>query len=315
MSKPIAWIKAMRLRTLPLSFSVILVGNGLAYSYLYSWDCQDPIPKNDFRWDILTLTLVTTLLLQILSNFANDFGDSKKGADNADRIGPERAVQSGIISSKEMLIGIIITSILAFLAGIILLYTAFGSINKYFIQFIVLGIFAILGAIGYTVGKKAYGYRGLGDFFVFIFFGLMGVIGSFYLHFQELYIPTLIFGVMMGALATAVLNLNNMRDRVNDAKVGKKTLAVRLGFKGSKVYHYVLFLIFWGPLFLMILPDINQNWEVSLLFVPVLLIHTIHIIKVVKTSEPQKFDPELKKIALSAFLFSLLFFITIYYGL
>jgi 1,4-dihydroxy-2-naphthoate octaprenyltransferase len=314
MSKTKAWISAMRLRTLPLSFSVIITGNALAFGYLQNWQYTDPVPEK-FRWDILGLTLMTTLLLQILSNFANDFGDSKKGADNEGRIGPQRAVQSGVISSGDMFKGVIVTALLSLISGIILLYVAFESFDKAFIQFLLLGVFAILGAIGYTVGKKAYGYKGLGDFFVFVFFGLLGVIGSFYLHYQEIYMPSIIFGIMMGALSSAVLNLNNMRDRENDEKVGKRTLAVRLGFKNSKLYHYILFIIFWGPLIFMLLPNIGQNWKAFLLFAPVLIIHMLHILKVVSIEEPKDYDPELKKVALSAFLFSILLFVSIYFGL
>jgi 1,4-dihydroxy-2-naphthoate octaprenyltransferase len=313
MTKTSAWIKAMRLRTLPLSFSVIIVGNALAYASYFQSDRLEPIIA--FRWDILSLTLVTTLLLHILSNFANEYGDANKGSDNENRIGPERAVQIGVITAAEMLRGIIITALLSLVSGIILLIISFGSFNDVFIQFLILGILAILGAIGYTVGKKAYGYRGLGDFFVFIFFGLLGVFGSYYLHFQEVHPPVIIFGVMMGALSTAVLNLNNMRDRVNDESVGKRTLAVRFGFKGSKRYHYVLFILFWLPLLSMIGPVIKEEWLTALIFSPILFIHILHLKQVIKTDSPKDFDPELKKIALSAFLFSILFFITIYLSL
>ncbi|UKN02157.1 1,4-dihydroxy-2-naphthoate octaprenyltransferase [Paracrocinitomix mangrovi] len=316
MSKTKAWISAMRLRTLPLSFSVIIVGNGLAYSlYGKMLSSMFGTKSGSFRWDIFGLTLLTTLLLQILSNFANDYGDSKKGADNEGRIGPERAVQSGIISSSQMLKAVIITALLSLISGIALLYVAFGSFEQIFIEFLILGVLAILGAIGYTVGKKAYGYLGLGDFFVFLFFGLLGVFGSFYLHHQILYYPAILFGVMMGAISTAVLNLNNMRDRENDSLVGKKTLAVRLGFGVSKVYHYILFGIFWVPIVIMLSDDLKGNWLVLLMFTPVLAIHVLHLRKVAKIQLPAEFDPELKKVALSAFLFSLIFFMTVYFGL
>jgi len=310
MSKTKAWISAMRLRTLPLSFSVIIVGNALAYTHSVYPECSGLYWE--FNWKLFGLTLLTTLLLQILSNFANDYGDSKKGADNADRIGPERAVQSGVLSSKDMLKGMIITSLLSLISGLYLIYFAFGGFNKFFFSFLLLGVFSIIGAIMYTVGKKAYGYLGLGDVFVFIFFGLLGVHGSYFLHYQEIYIPAIIFSVIMGCFCTAVLNLNNMRDQVNDKKVGKMTLAVRLGFKGAKIYHYILFLIAWFPILLMLLPSIERNWLTALLFLPVLVIHALHIRKVIKVSDPKDFDPELKKIALSSFLFSILFFLSIY---
>ena len=300
----------MRLRTLPLSFSVIIVGNGVAFTHSIFQGCDgDTIP---FNWTLFGLTLLTTLLLQILSNFANDYGDSKKGADNDARVGPSRAVQSGALSSKEMFKGIILTSVFSLVSGIYLIYYAFGGFNKYFFGFLGLGVLSILGAIMYTVGKKAYGYLGLGDVFVFIFFGILGVHGSYFLHFQEIYIPAVVFSVIMGCWCTAVLNLNNMRDRVNDKAVGKITLAVRLGFKGSKIYHYLLFIIAWSPILLMFMSSFSQDWIIALLFSPVLLIHILHLIKVYKIQEPKNFDPELKKVALSTFLFSLLFFLSIY---
>jgi len=310
MSKTKAWIQAMRLRTLPLSFSVIIVGNAIAYSHSLFDDCSGT--NTPFNWKLFGLTLLTTLLLQILSNFANDYGDSIKGADNDNRIGPTRAVQSGVLSSKEMLIGVLATSVLSFFAGIFLIYYAFGGFNMYFFSFLGLGVLSILGAIMYTVGKKAYGYLGLGDFFVFVFFGILGVHGSYYLHYQEIYIPAILFSVVIGCWCVAVLNLNNMRDRVNDEEVGKITLAVRLGFKRSKVYHYALFAISWTPLLLLLLSSITANWITALLFLPVLLMHITHIMKVYKAEEPKEYDPELKKVAISSFLFSLLFFLSIY---
>lgn len=310
MNKSKAWLGAMRLRTLPLSFSVIIVGNAVAYTHSVFQDCDGSTP--DFNWKLFGLTLITTLILQILSNFANDYGDSKKGADNDDRIGPERAVQSGVLTSADMLKGIILTSVLSLISGLYLIYYAFGGFDKYFFSFLLLGLIAILGAIMYTVGKKAYGYLGLGDVFVFIFFGILGVHGSYFLHYQEVYLPAIIFSVIMGCFCTAVLNLNNMRDQVNDKKVGKITLAVRLGFKGSKIYHYLLFVVAWTPILIMLLPQVINEWLTAILFLPVLLIHVVHIRKVHKVTNPKDFDPELKKVALSSFLFSLLFFLSIY---
>jgi 1,4-dihydroxy-2-naphthoate octaprenyltransferase len=302
-SKIGAWIGAMRLRTLPLSFSVIIVGNALVYNY---WEiccmfCDDFI----FNWSIFGLTLLTTLLLQILSNLANDYGDAKKGADNDDRIGPERAIQSGLISASEMLKAIILFSILSLVAGIGLLFIAFkDNLNITFLIFLILGILSIAAAIKYTVGKSAYGYKAMGDLFVFIFFGLVGVIGSGYLQTQNVNSHLIYAGIAMGALCVAVLNLNNMRDRISDQKVNKNTLAVRLGFKKSKYYHYFLFILAYSCLFPVLF---YWHWS-SFIYLPVIFIHALHIIKVYKITEPSKFDPELKKIALSTFLLSLIIF-------
>lgn len=310
MTKTKAWISAMRLRTLPLSFSVILMGSALGVlgqdSSLLGGLFQNR------NWKIIVLTLVTTLFLQILSNFANDYGDSKKGADNAQRIGPERAVQSGILSSKEMLMGIIVTSALSLISGVLLLLVSFGNeLDFNFLAFLILGILAIAAAIKYTVGKGAYGYSGLGDVFVFLFFGILGVSGSFYLHAHHFDWIILLPSTTMGCFSVAVLNLNNMRDQVNDAAVGKNTLAVKLGFYKSKLYHVMLFVVayFIFPIPLMI-STISEPVVYFFIF-PTLIIHFLHIKKVLQIKEPKEFDPELKKVALSTFLFALLFFVTV----
>lgn len=295
MSKTQAWIKAFRLRTLPLSFSNIILGTALA-----SIDF-------DINHLVFGLILSTTLLLQIVSNLANDFGDAKKGTDNNNRVGPERAVQSGLISLQQMKTGIIISSILAFVSGIGLLYVAFdGQFNYYFVLFLTLGLGAIAAAIKYTVGKKAYGYSGMGDVFVFIFFGLVGVLGTYYLLTQSFQLIMILPAITMGAFSTAVLNLNNMRDIDNDKEMEKNTLVVNMGSENAKKYHYSLF--FWAyaayVAFCVLKFDLIKEY---LVFVPIVLVgilHTIHLLKVSKTKTPKDFDPELKKVALSALLFA-----------
>lgn len=310
MTKTKAWISAMRLRTLPLSFSNVLLGTALALMAKDSSDISGSFTQKN--WIIFGLTLLTTLFLQVLSNFANDYGDTKKGADNENRIGPERAVQSGLITTAAMLKGIIITSVLSFVSGIILLYFAFGDkLSPIFFTFLVLGILAIAAAIKYTVGKGAYGYSGLGDLFVFIFFGLVGVLGTFYLQVQSFHFVLILPAITMGCFSVAVLNLNNMRDQINDKAVGKNTLVVKLGFYKSKTYHVLLFTIAY---LVFPIPFIISGIYYPALYVfiiPILIIHLIHVRKVLKIENPKDFDPELKKIALSAFLFSLLFFITV----
>lgn len=296
------WIKAFRLRTLPLSFSNILLGTALAFAF-YEGECM----PNGINVPVFVLTLLTTLFLQILSNLANDYGDSKKGADNENRIGPERAVQSGAISLGAMKNAILIFSLLALISGLALLYFSFdGQLNWLFVGFLLLGIGAIAAAIKYTVGKGAYGYSGLGDLFVFIFFGIVGVVGSFYLQTKTISWAIFLPAVTMGCFSVAVLNLNNMRDQVNDKAVGKNTLVVKLGFRNAKLYHGFLFMIAYAafPIPYLILDFSLLN---LLLLLPVALIHALHLWKVYKVCKPVEFDPELKKIALSAFLFSLLF--------
>lgn len=298
----------MRLRTLPLSFSVIIMGSAFAWELL-NFLSKILDPTKYFNWSIFTFLLLTTLFLQILSNLANDYGDAVKGTDNDNRVGPERAIQSGIITAKEMKNGIIITSILSLVSGLYLLYLTFGDIlNLKFILFLVLGLLAIAAAIKYTVGKGAYGYRALGDFFVFIFFGLVGVGGSFYLLVKEsFHFGILWSAISMGAFCVMVLNLNNMRDRINDAASGKRTMAVILGFKGAKIYHYVLMIIGLSWPIIVMLSVLKSPYVLILL--PILIIHLVHLRTVIRIKEPADFDPELKKIALTTFLFSILFWI------
>ena len=225
------WISAARLRTLPLSVSGIIVGSALAYH------------AGVFRWDICILALLATLGFQVLSNFANDYGDGVKGTDNHERIGPARAMQSGLLTAKQLKNGMIFTATLTLLISIALIYTAFGW--ERFLEstlFFVLGVLAILAAIKYTVGKGAYGYRGLGDLFVFIFFGLVAVVGSYYLYALHLDWTVFLPALTIGFLSIAVLNLNNMRDRLSDTRANKNTLAVFLGATKVKYYHYSLIL-------------------------------------------------------------------------
>jgi len=305
-----AWIKAMRLRTLPLSFSVIIMGN--AFAYIPGVQSTEPwVVSHEFKWSIFVITLLTTLFLQILSNLANDYGDAVKGTDNENRIGPERAIQSGIITATEMKTGIIISAVLSFISGLFLLYLAFEDLfTLQFTLFLALGLLSIAAAIKYTVGRSAYGYKALGDVFVFIFFGLVGVIGSYYLQVGASMNWIILYpAIVMGCFCVMVLNLNNMRDRISDAQSNKRTLAVLFGFKGAKYYHYALMFIAWGITgVLFALPHLFP-W--TLMFLPILAIHIAHLIKVVRVKEPKDFDPELKKIALSTFLFSIVTWIFI----
>ena len=306
-----AWISAMRLRTLPLSFSVILMGSALAFeTNRYSSSIE-------FSWWIFGLTLLTTLLLQVLSNLANDYGDALKGADNEGRIGPERAIQSGAISHKTMFKAIVLNAILALISGIALLLVAFeGELNWLFITFVLIGIASIGAAIKYTVGKGAYGYSGLGDLFVFIFFGLLGVLGTLFLQTHEFRWEYVLVAATMGLFSVAVLNLNNMRDRENDKAVGKNTLAVKLGFRFSKIYHYTIFVLAYlcGPMYMIYRSIAHQFYGLLIVVSIPLLIHIIHLRKVKLIKDPKDFDPELKKVALSAFLFGLLFFIFVLFN-
>ncbi|MEX1383066.1 1,4-dihydroxy-2-naphthoate polyprenyltransferase [Lutibacter sp.] len=289
-----SYVQAARLRTLPLSVSGIIIGSFIAAS------------KGLFNWKICLLALLTTVGFQIISNFANDYGDGVKGTDNKDRIGPERTVQSGAISPKQMRTAIIASSIITFLIAILLIFVAFGKDDFLnLIIFFCLGIASIAAAIKYTVGKKAYGYSGFGDLFVFLFFGLVSVIGSYYLYSKQLNITLILPAFSVGFLSIGVLNLNNMRDRASDIKSGKKTLVVKMGNESAKYYHY--YLLFTAFLFAILYTIVHYNSPYQFLFLVTLLPILKHFNVVAKNKKPKLLDPELKKLALTTFLFSILF--------
>ena len=199
MQKTKSFVGAMRLRTLPLSLSGIIAGSGVAYHNGF-WDAT-----------IFSLALSTTILFQILSNFANDLGDSIKGTDNANRIGPTRSVQSGIITKTEMKFAVIITAILSLVSAGALIYIGAQGMPMEIIWFyICLAILCIIAAITYTVGKKAYGYHGMGDIMVFIFFGLVSVLGVYSLFAKSFLIENVSLAIFVGLMSAAVLNLNNI---------------------------------------------------------------------------------------------------------
>ncbi|HLV41371.1 MAG TPA: 1,4-dihydroxy-2-naphthoate octaprenyltransferase [Brumimicrobium sp.] len=291
-----SWIHAARLRTLPLSLSGIIVGSFVAYKQGF-WDVY-----------IFTLAILTTLFLQILSNFANDLGDSFKGADNESRVGPVRAVQSGKITQKGMAIGTVIMSLLSLTTAIpLIIIGTDGMPPSVLWVYIILAVLSVLAAVTYTIGKKAYGYNGMGDVMVFIFFGLVSVLGVYSLYSKQFdwSLMGLAFGI--GMLSIAVLNLNNMRDHENDRLVNKRTIVVSMGFERAKLYHtFLIIASFIGILFFII---VNEWWWGLISLLPYFILIK-HLIKVWKTVVPQTLDPELKKVALSTFAISILFLIS-----
>ena len=295
MSKIKAWVRAARLRTLPLSVSGILVGTAMA--------------RDEGAWNlaIFLLALVTTLAFQITSNYANDYGDGLKGTDNEDRIGPLRSLQSGALSAAALKRGIAVSAVLSFLLTLWLLFTAFGDSNVYYlVLFVFLGVFCIWAAIRYTVGKSAYGYRGLGDVFVFLFFGWVSVVGSYFLYTNSLNWEVFLPASSIGALSTAVLNLNNMRDFESDKEAGKKTLVVQRGLDWARNYHQ--FLLGFSFLALLAYTLLKmKGWE-SYLWVLAFIPIAVHLWNFRKIVHPKFFDPELKKLAISTFLLSFLFY-------
>src|SRR5882762_6367946 len=222
------WLEAFRLRTLPLSLSCIGMGGFLAAA------------QNKFNGLIFFLCCTTTICLQVLSNLANDYGDTVNGADHSERKGPKRAVQSGAISAVQMKNAIIIFVALSLVSGIELLYSAFGFELKSFLFFLTLGLLSIVAAIAYTVGRKPYGYLGLGDLSVLIFFGLVGVMGSLYLFTKEFYPLQILPALSCGFFSIAVLNINNIRDIESDRLAGKFSIPVRIGKERATTYNWLL---------------------------------------------------------------------------
>jgi 1,4-dihydroxy-2-naphthoate octaprenyltransferase len=288
-----AWISACRLRTLPLSISGAIVGSGIAYS------------RGFFDSSVFALTIATTLSLQILSNLANDYGDGIKGTDNENRIGPERALQSGKISPKQMQNAIIFNVISCLILVVSLIYTAFGA--KQFLTslvFICLGVLAIVAAIKYTVGASAYGYKALGDVMVFLFFGWLSVLGTYFLYSKQIDFLMLLPASTIGLLSTGVLNLNNMRDIESDRLSNKQTLAGYLGSKQSKIYHQLL-VVFSMVLigFYSFLTMNSSMYFLIIAFIPFL----VHLNIIRNTINPKDYDPQLKVLALSTFLLAIIF--------
>lgn len=287
------WISAARLRTLPLALSSIFMGTFLA------------IRANKFGFWIFLFACLTTILLQVLSNFANDYGDFKNGADLKERIGPKRAVQSGEISSKQMMKGILIVAFLSFFSGLILLYISFdGFFSLIFWKFVGIGILCIVAAFTYTAGKRPYGYIGLGDVSVFIFFGIVGVMGSYFLFTKNIDLEIILPAVFCGLLATGVLNLNNIRDIVSDKAAGKITIPVRLGRKKAIIYHFFLLTFALLSLFAYVYFHRVDKYY-YLISLPLILLNAFQLLKI------ENPDPLLKSLALTTLVSVILFGISI----
>ncbi len=286
------WIKAARLRTLPLSLAGIVLAGFLAGKH--------------FDIVIFVFSILTATLFQVLSNFANDYGDGVKGTDNADRIGPERGLQSGEITASQMKTAILMTAVLSFIAAVVLVVYSFGWHQFFHILiYLILGLAAIIAAIKYTVGKNAYGYFGLGDLFVLVFFGFVSVIGGTYLYTKHFDSYLIFPALSIGFLSMAVLNLNNMRDLDSDKKSKKNTLPVKWGLDKAKKYHIILIVL---PLFFSqayIFHYLKSAWQWLYVIPYIFLI--VHLMRIINIQNPKDFDPELKKVAILTFLYAVLF--------
>lgn len=288
-----SWISASRLRTLPLATSSTLAGSFMAVA--------------DRACNITTIlwALVTTLLLQILSNMANDLGDSLKGTDNEHRLGPLRTVQSGNIRVAEMKRAVAAVALMTLASGIVLIITSLGIDNWRVLLFLALGVASIAAAIKYTIGRTAYGYSGFGDLFVFLFFGLTGVLGTYYLNAHQLKADAFLMAVSVGFLSTGVLNLNNLRDIDNDRRSNKHTIAVRLGERNAKIYHLLLIVIAMAAGIAYTFLNFISPWQ--FLYLLTLPFFVIQLIAIFRIKEHRRLDPFLRYLALSTFAFTLLF--------
>ena len=287
-----AWVSAFRLRTLPLALSCIGMAGFLAAEV------------GKFNGLIFLLCCLTTIFLQVLSNLANDYGDSVNGADHADRKGPQRAVQSGAIGASQMKKAVILFSLLSFISGVTLLLVSFGLDWNSLLVFIGLGLLCIAAAVAYTVGRKPYGYLGFGDISVLIFFGLVGVLGSYYLFTHEVSLPVIFPALSCGFFSMAVLNINNIRDIESDRMAGKFSVPVRIGKVNAVVYHWILLVMGIANAVVYIVLNYHTTFQfLFLLSVPLFIVNGLAVSK--KTSE--ELDPYLKQMALSTLAFVVLF--------
>ena len=296
------WISAFRPRTLPLALASILTGGFLAKA------------TGHFNGPVVALAAVTTILLQILSNLANDYGDSVNGADSVHRQGPLRAVQSGAITPAQMKRAMWGFGAAAFVSGLVLLLVALGVAGAWvLLAFLALGISAIWAAVNYTAGSNPYGYAGLGDVSVFVFFGLVGVCGTYFLQAysqahalgQALPLVVLLPAAALGCFATAVLNVNNIRDINSDKLAGKITVPVRLGPRHARRYHWLLLLLGVGAATLYVALTYHSPWQ--WLFVLALPLFAFNGYQVWARQDSPQLDPLLKQMALSTLVFTLLF--------
>lgn len=292
-SKTQAWLIAARPRTLPLALASIGMGSFLAGA------------SGAFSWPIFILCVLTTIFLQVLSNFANDYGDTVHGADSAERTGPKRITQLGLITREEMKRGMVITAVLAMMSGVALLYIAFGLQQMVlFLGFIALGAAAIWSAIAYTATSKPYGYAGLGDLFVFLFFGWVGTLGSYFVQTQTLEWLILLPATSVGLLCVGVLNVNNMRDMASDVVAGKFSIPVRLGLARARLYHWGLLGggILATAVYTLLTFQTIWAW-LWLLAVPLILAHG----RAATTRPSNQLDPLLKQLVGATILYVILF--------
>ena len=293
-SKINIWLQAFRLRTLPLALANAIMGSFLA------------LADGAFRWPVFILTMMTITFLQILSNLANDYGDAQSGKDTEKRVGPQRVTATGLVTKGQIKKMIYLFVAFSFISGTTLIFIGLNNVGwKLLVLFFVLGISAIIAALKYTMGKNPYGYKGLGDIFVFIFFGLVGVIGTYYLHTHWIEISLFYPAAAIGLLSTGVLNINNLRDIGTDAQTGKHTLAVKHGASFAKAYHLTLVVAAMLFSFVYTLTQYYSPWQ--WLFLISLPLFIRNIVRVYRHKNANELNNELKNLALASFFFALTF--------
>ena len=288
-----AALRSMRFRTLPLSLSGIVAGVLLA------------VADYHVRPLVVVFLVLTTVSLQILSNLCNELGDTLHGTDRADREGIRYSLQDGEmgIGDMKVLIAGAVAACLVF--GTVLVRCTFGTLfSAQALAFLVLGACAIVSAMRYTLGRNPYGYRGLGDIYVLLFFGLATVLGGYYLCAGEIGSWRLLLPALsIGLFSVAVLNVNNLRDIKTDAAT-RVTVAIRLGVRGARIYQTVLISVAWGcavAFCLLRTPDF-RHW-IFFLTLPLYVLH----LRGVWTREGSALDPMLPLLVVSTFLFAALF--------
>ncbi|AKD54155.1 1,4-dihydroxy-2-naphthoate polyprenyltransferase [Spirosoma radiotolerans] len=289
-----SWIAAARPRTLPLALASIILGSFLA------------LANRHFNWQIAVLATLTTIFLQILSNFANDYGDAVSGKDTELRVGPRRAVATGDITKEAMLRGIILMSVLALVCGVGLLAVAFYNVEpKIFWFFFMLGLLSIAAAIGYTNGKRPYGYAGFGDIAVLIFFGWVGVLGTYFLYTLSFNPLLLLPATSVGLFATGVLNVNNIRDIETDTMTGKRSIPARLGLPLAIRYHWGLLIT--GMVCAVAYSFLTDATAVGYLYVLSFPLFILNGRAIATHKRPAELNARLGQLALTTLLFVILF--------
>lgn len=294
MKKIAPWITALRLRSIVLSISSVIMGSFLANQ------------TGHFNSNVFIGTLIVTIFLQTLSNLANEYGDTIHGVDNDHRLGPKRGVQAGTITLTQMKRAIIFVTLVSLISGVWLVWEGTKGLPSVAIWILLsIGLLAIAAALKYTVGKNPYGYKGLGDVAVFLFFGLVAVLGTFYLHTHSIPNQQFLPAATMGLFAVSVLNMNNLRDFENDKNHGKRSLVVLMGVRSAKLYQASILTTAWLCAIAYTLLNFATWWQ--WMFFITLPFYLKNIERVFNCTHLSELDSELKRLSIATLFFSLTF--------